>query len=110
VSHLPASVLASAARRMKKGVIADLNATGEANAAFTVKSDPSSSSPVIAGGGAVRDLRVTSKLIQPEIAVGEIKSAFDRDDRKPVARKGRKPQVAAAPTTLRITSTPLPMG
>lgn len=110
ISHLPASVLASAARRMKKGVIADLNATGEANAAFTVKSDRSSPDPVIAGGGAIRDLRTTSKLIQPELAVGEIKFAFDRDDSKPAARKGRKPQVAAAPITLRITSTPLPLG
>src|SRR4051812_44770605 len=34
VSHLPANVLANAARRMKKDVIADLSATGEVNAAF----------------------------------------------------------------------------
>ena len=114
VSHLPASVLASAARRMKKGVIADLNATGEVNAAFTVKTEPSSgaSGPVIAGGGAIRDLRITSKLIQPELAVGEIKFAFDRDDSKPAVHRSRRsqPQMAATPATLRITATPLPLG
>jgi hypothetical protein len=114
VSHLPASVLASAARRVKKGVIADLNATGEVNAAFTVKAGPpsGSSDPVIAGGGAVRDLRVTSKLIQPELAVGEIKFAFDRDDSKPAAHRSRRsqPQTAAMPATLHITATPLPLG
>src|SRR3954471_19625520 len=113
VSHLPASVLASAARRMKKGAIADLNATGEVSAAFTARTDAAdgAAQPVIAGGGAIRDLRVTSKLIQPELAIGEVKFAFDRDENKP-SRRSRKPTTAAlhAPATLRITSTPIPLG
>src|SRR4051812_28464696 len=114
VSHLPASVLTSAARRMKKGAIADLNATGEVSAAFTARTDAADgdAQPVIAGGGAIRDLRVTSKLIQPELAIGEVKFAFDRDENKPSGRKGRKPAAPAAhaPATLRITSTPIPLG
>jgi hypothetical protein len=100
---------------MKKGVIADLNATGEVNAAFTIKTDSSraTADQVIAGGGSVRDLRVTSKLIQPELGIGEVKFAFDRNDNTPAARRGTKSQMPvtrAVPSTLRITSTPIPLG
>ena len=114
VSHLPASVLASAARRMKKGVIADLNATGELSAAFTAKADSTEGDlgQVIAGGGTIRDLRITSKLIQPELVIGEVKFGFDREDNRPAAHRGKRltTSVAVPPSTLRITATPIPLG
>jgi len=113
VSHLPGSVLASAARRMKKGVIADLSASGEANAAFTIKSVAGSdASPVIAGGGALRNIRITSRLIKPDFLLGDVQFSLDRNDAKPAKRGKRDAQAAGAPsdTTLRISSTRLPLG
>jgi hypothetical protein len=115
VSHLPSSVLASALRRMKKGVIADLNASGEVNAAFTMKSSASAqgSMPVIAGGGSLQQIRVTSRMIQPELVLGDVQFAFDREEKKPAARgRNRNSQEAALPVapTLRISSTRVALG
>jgi hypothetical protein len=115
VSHLPATALANAARRMKKDVIADLSATGEVNAALTVKTEqsPGASEPVISGGGSVSELRISSKLFQPELAIAELKFAFDRNESKPATRRGHKAQpdqTAGAPATLRITATPILLG
>ena len=115
VSHLPGTVLASALRRMKKGVIADLNASGEMNGAFTVKSSPASDDapPAIAGGGSLHDVKIYSRMIQPEFVLGDAQFAFDRDDSKPAKRsRKRGPQDAAAPnvTTLRVSSTQVVLG
>jgi len=115
ISHLPGGVLASALRRAKKGVIADLNASGEMNGAFTVRSDPASdgAAPVIAGGGSLRDVRLTSRLIRPEFVLGDVQFALDRDDTKPAKRpRKRGSQDAATPPapTLRVSSTQLVLG
>src|SRR4051812_10810033 len=115
ISHLPGGVLASALRRTKKGVIADLSASGEMNGAFTVKSGSpgDDAAPVIAGGGSLHDVRITSRMIRPEFVLGDVQFALDRDDTKP-AKRGRKrgPQDAATPAapTLRVSSTQLILG
>src|SRR3954468_12749468 len=115
ISHLPGGVLASALRRTKKGVIADLNASGEMNGAFTVKSGPpvDGGAPVFAGGGSLHDVRITSRMIRPEFVLSDVQFALDRDDSKP-AKRGRKrgPQDAATPPapTVRVSSTQLLLG
>jgi hypothetical protein len=115
VSHLPGTVLASAMRRMKKGVIADLNASGEMNGAFTVKNSTASDDapPVFAGGGSLHDLRISSRMIQPEFVLGDVQFAFDRDDSTKSKRsRKRGPQDAATPPvpTLRVSSTQVVLG
>src|SRR3954467_2737976 len=115
ISHLPGGVLASVLRRTKKGVIADLNASGEMNGAFTLKSGPQADggAPVFAGGGSLHDVRITSRMIRPEFVLGDVQFALDRDDSKP-AKRGRKrgPQDAATPPapTVRVSSTQLLLG
>ncbi|MFL6300637.1 MAG: AsmA family protein [Terriglobales bacterium] len=114
VSHLPGAVLASAVRRMRRGVIADLNAAGEMNGAFTVRSGGGEdATPVFAGGGSLHNVRITSRMIQPEFVLSDVQFALDRDDTKP-AKRGRKrgPQDAAIPPTptLRVSSTELVLG
>jgi hypothetical protein len=114
VSDLPASVLASALRRMKKGVIADLNAPGEVNGAFTVKSAGSAenSMPVVAGGGSLKGIRLSSRIIQPELVVGDVQFSFDRQDQPAARGRKRSSQDAAVPAmpTLRISSTKIVLG
>src|SRR3954469_25971634 len=113
VSDLPGTVLASAMRRMKKGVIADLNASGEMNGAFTVRSSSDDGTPIVGGGGSLHNVRISSRMIQPELVVGDVQFSLDRDDTKP-GRRSRKrgPQDAAVPplATLRINSTKIVLG
>src|SRR4051812_4646826 len=113
VSDLPGTVLASAMRRMKKGVIADLNASGEMNGAFTVRSSSDDGTPIVAGGGSLHNVRISSRMIQPELVVGDVQLSLDRDDAKPGKRsRKRGPQDAAAPPapTLRVSSTQVVLG
>jgi uncharacterized protein involved in outer membrane biogenesis len=111
--EVPVATLVEIARRAKRNLPDDLTATGSLNAAFTLRTLDSDSGQAAtwAGGGSARGFRLRSLLLQPELALGELKFAIEQN-REPGSRaaRGRRRSMMATPEELRVTWAPFAVG
>ncbi len=70
--HIPAERVAAFARHAKKDLPADLTATGEVEAVFTVRKQPGGA-PVWAGGGSTSLLALHSGVLKNDLQLGEVR-------------------------------------
>ncbi|MGH9602896.1 MAG: AsmA family protein [Terriglobales bacterium] len=110
--RVPVATVAQLARRVRRNLPPDLTATGTLNAAFTVRTTDFDSAPSLtwAGGGSASGIRLRSSLLDPELALGEVKFAVEQSH-PPRAARSRKP-LTAFPQELRVTWAPftVPVG
>ncbi len=78
--EIPLAAVAQLARRAKRDLPEDLTAAGSMNAAFTARTLESDSGPSVlwAGGGSTSGLRLRSAVLEPELALDELRFAIEQ--------------------------------
>ncbi len=109
--HIPAERIAAFARHAKKDLPADLTATGEVEAVFTVRKQPGGA-PEWAGGGSTSLLALHSGVLKEDLQLGEVRFLVPAN--KPLAvakhkRVVRKPVPAVKNAALHLVVQPFAM-
>lgn len=113
--EVPMADVAQLARRARRNLPADLTATGSLNAAFTLNTKDLDEGPVAtwAGGGTATGVRLRSSLLDPELALGEVKFAVAQGREYPSRNAGRRVRsLSVPPQELLVTWAPfsVPLG
>ncbi len=113
--EVPMAAVAQLARRARRNLPADLAATGSLNAAFTVRTTDLEAGPVAtwAGGGNASAIRLRSSLLEPELALGEVKFAVAQGREYPSPNSSKKARSLSVPQQeLLVTWAPfnIPLG
>jgi hypothetical protein len=79
--EIPMAAVAQLARRARRDLPEDLTAAGSLNAALTVRTLDGDSGPAIAwaGGGSTSGFGLRSAVLEPELALGEVKFAVEQN-------------------------------
>jgi len=107
--QVPAERLVALARHAKKDLPADLTATGNVEAVFSVRKLPNEA-PVWSGGGRSEQLALHSEVLQHDLEVGEVQ--FLVPAALPAGSKRRRSTRKVAPATgtaLRLVVKPFPL-
>jgi hypothetical protein len=107
--------MAQLARRARRNLPDDLTATGTLNAAFTVRTLDLDAAPLTtwAGGGSATGVRLRSSLLDPELALGEVKFAVAQGLESPSRNPRRRARSLNVPAQeLMVTWAPfsVPLG
>jgi hypothetical protein len=115
LEQIPLDRAVALARHTKKDLPEDLTATGSADAVFAVRKD-AGAAPVWAGGGRTSRFALQSKVLQPDLELGEVEfsipEAVNRTGGKHPRRVAKPPHSGTSPAPLRVVvkSFPLPLG
>ncbi len=109
--HIPADRVVALARHAKKDLPADLTATGELEAVFTVRKSPGSP-PAWAGGGRTSSFAFHSGVLKEDLELGEVQFLIPENpttSHLKHARASRKPAPVVANAGLHLVVKPFAM-
>ena len=93
--HIPAERVVAFARHAKKDLPADLTATGEVEAVFTVRKQPGGA-PVWSGGGSTSSLALHAGVLKNDLQLGEVQFAWFPSRRNPPGNLKRQTRRSSA--------------
>ena len=110
--QIPLDRVVALARHTKKDLPEDLAATGTTDAVFTVRK-AAGGAPVWAGGGRTSHFALQSKVLKPDLELGEVEFGIpktsDETRRRQTHATTRRVRLSSANPALRVVVKPFPM-